>query len=122
MRFSSTSAILAICLTLLAHSQRDALRQGIFPQSSVPIKTLPVEQQLSLIADLTETCLQDTTGQGAGTRTQAFCGCKIARLSTFLSPHEISTARFDSVSRYLDNRLQMQRAIDQCARHAMIAL
>ena len=120
MRMNSTTAFLAACLALAAYSQRDALRQRIFAESSTPVASLPVERRLSLIASLTETCAQDMPGASA--RTKAFCGCKIARLSTFLSPHEMTTGRFDSVRRYLDNKLPMQQAVDQCARQAMAAL
>ena len=120
MRFNSTTALLAACLALAAYSNRDALRQRIFAESSMPLASLAVERRLSLVASLTETCAQDLPGPSA--RTQEFCGCKIERLWPFLSLHEISTGRFDSVRRYLDNELPMQQAVAYCARQAMPAL
>ena len=118
MRVNKVGCVLALCLALAGLRNRDAIQQILFPlaNAGLSVNSLPYDTRTAFIAQATRQCLHLASGQGG------FCGCKIERLSGFLTRHEIATGGFDTVQSYVDNQLGVQKALAQCAREAMNVL
>ena len=118
MRVNKVGCVLALCLALAGLRHRDAIEQNLFPlaNAGLSVNSLAYDTRTAFIAQATRQCLHLAWGQGG------FCGCKIERLSGFLTRHEIVTGGFDSVQSYVDNQLGVQKALAQCAREAMTVL